>query len=339
MDEDYEAYDDYDEIYSDEDLSEEALKFYDETDMTKPISRGNGEIRHGLSYDEARNEMIELAKRMTGTNFAVCVEKEDGTYSTYSRVNQPCQGGEMRKYFETHGNLCTRPDDKRPGDLRDPFPSGKPVMISRHFHIHMDFHDETLEAILSPASMYRSCTPKFEFVKDKKIKGVLFEGLAVDPTGFVNLQQYINSVGRRSIKTMTTHGLTEQEALLVMMLDTDGPNLVSGTSDYYFPVSASIRRIMDADFHDLSGGTFEDGFDYNRPDVQNLFKAEGDELVTNWYKVMHEFDIFIEKENTAYGYTHRWKELKSPEAYCETAKEIIRRDYQAEISRLMEKAA
>lgn len=314
---------------------------YDETDTTEDIQRGNGRIKHGMSYDEARNEMISLCSIMEHMNFALCMLKEDGSYSTYSREHQPCQGGEMRKYKETHGDECTQPEDRRPGDLYDPFPTGKPVMVSRHFSMGMEegvfdaFHD--LEV-----SPYRRAIPAFEKIHtDGKLGGVLYEGMSVDPTAFVNLQQAVNSKRNLKVSNLLNAGLNLQEAVISMMLNGGNLETPASTYSYYFPVSASIRRLIDGDFYDLSGGTFEDRFDYNRRYVQDLFKARDGETVTNFFERLQKSGVIVQEIVQPGPYQYYIQKLKSLEAYAEVVRDIIKTDYQTEIDRLLgkEKAA
>ncbi len=98
-------------------------------------------------------ELLEHGRTMAGTNFALLMSEEvDGgtVFKTYARPKQPCQGGEMRKYYKSypmaenglyqdrnkekiilHEN-CTRKDDPRPSDLKMPFPTGRPEAVAVH---------------------------------------------------------------------------------------------------------------------------------------------------------------------------------------------------------------
>src|SRR6266498_1067963 len=93
--------------------------------------------------ETAYQELLSASKSMTGVNFALLMRHDDAL-TVHRRENQPCQGGEMRKYAMTYGRPeygdpppkalhpnCTRPQDYRPADLRHPFPNGIPEGVSR----------------------------------------------------------------------------------------------------------------------------------------------------------------------------------------------------------------
>ena len=79
------------------------------------------------SKEEMYAEMEKSILYSHGYNFTLGMFHED-KYKVWKRQNQPCQGGEMRKYGLTHDD-STRPDDPRPGDLIHPFPDGIPLAV------------------------------------------------------------------------------------------------------------------------------------------------------------------------------------------------------------------
>lgn len=275
-----------------------------------------------------------------GMNFHLLM-KQDGVLKPYSREHQPCQGGEMRKYRSSHPGDCTRPQDGRPGDLQHRFPEGEPVAIGRSYaDLNMD--RRMIEDILSEGPYRKIGLETTDVISDKdRCLGIVVMNLDVDPTLLVSMFQYINTVGHHHqvYHKMVGYGLTKAEALCSLMLWSHDPRKSFGeTYSYYFPTSASIRRIVEGDPHDLSAdpngqtGTFRQRYDYNRPEIQNLFranKAEG-EKVTIWQREMIERQGVKSIPKIAkdyygpgkdYAYDHVVAE--SLEEYCRVAKEII----------------
>lgn len=271
-----------------------------------------------------------------GMNFHLLM-KEDGVLKIHSRKNQPCQGGEMRKYETSHPGDCTRPLDDRPNDLHHPFPKGEPVAVGRSYRDY-NLDRRMVEDILSEGPYRKIGLETTDVISEgDKVLGIVVMNLDVDPTLLVSMLQYINSVGHNHqlYHKMVGYGLTKAEALCAIMLWQYDPTRSFGqTYDYYFPVSASIRRIIEGDPHDLSAdpdgktGTFRQRYDYNRPEVQDLFKAKG-EKVTNWQKEMvgrqGVKEIVTVQPKTQYHgeYTTSLTKAESLEEYCRVAKEII----------------
>lgn len=266
------------------------------------------------AYDLA----VDHAQDSSGINFCLVMrDKETGELSVHRRQNQPCQGGEMRKYGKRSPN---RANDYRPSDLHSPFPEGIPEAVSWYYPLISDRH---LNFLLSDKSPYRKgfgSTSDVDVVrgKNEKMLGLVFRNTEVDPTVLVNFLQYMRSA--HSFDSYINDGMTDQEAFILNMMFnmtlTDRP-LANGethlvmmpqTNTYYFPAVASVWRILNGEPHDLTGGTFRDGYDYNRPKIQDLFAARGKEKRVNFSKEIFKRGIVeehIKEVETPWGKTTR----------------------------------
>lgn len=294
-------------------------------------------LQNNRTDNAALRSLEFLADNMHGINFALAMRDQDGYLKIYPREDQPCQGGEMRKYkyagrsdscyvsgkkVELHGDECTRPDDPRPGDLSDPFPDGIPEAVAICLKDRPQ-NPEMVEFFLSEKSPYRKGHGGRENIvlrynEHGDVSGYVFKNTEIDPTVFVNFLQFLRCQDYREMwKTLRGAGMTPQEiAVSFILMGPHDPthNLVE-THSYYFPVKASIRRIVEGDAFDLSGGTFRNRYDYNRSEVQDLFKARKGEEVTIWHKEMSErADL-----TGLYG----MKKFSSLDKYVSAAKEVI----------------
>ena len=286
------------------------------------------------NIDNAALRSLEyLADNMRGRNFALAMRDEEGYLTVYPREHQPCQGGEMRKYkFKgaydagykegalLHGDDCTRPDDPRPGDLCHPFPDGTPEAIA--VCLYTSQNADLMEFFLSDDSPYRKGIGGRKNVDIRKsggrVSGLIFKNTSVDPTVLVNFLQFLQYDYSTVWPKLISAGMTPSEAAvsLILMGANDGTSIIPETYTYYFPLRASIRRIVEGDPHDLTGGTFRDRYDYNRPKIQDLFKAGKGEKVTIWAEELR-------KRSDVTG-MYDTKAFSSVEKYVEAAKEVIR---------------
>lgn len=268
-------------------------------------------------FHKAYEDFRKKTTKMTGTNFGLLMSRViDGklVFEAHYRNNQPCQGGEMRKYKYhswskcpvkpkpsevpytvpkvpgnyLHGESCTRPDDQRPGDLRYPFPEGVVEAVSRNYD---NTYSKSFPLFFNSNSPYRSAfgsEGSLDFVKDKSgnIQSVIFTDTEVDPTVLVNSLQFFNKADHQTIFKLLALGFTNQEALIIQYLNGDYQGdkpYINTTYSYYFSVEASLRKLFEGTPNDLTGGLYRDGFDYNRPDIQDLFKADPGTRSLNWF--------------------------------------------------------
>lgn len=235
-----------------------------------------------------------IADQASGTNFTLMMTKEVGygsskhnhiDYSFHPRFNQPCQGGETRKYSCINED-CTQPHNEKPGDLAAPFPDGTPSAIAFARLDELDDLD-----IKSDASKDRARLFKFMFQSDsspwigrlggvsniKKIDGGLLIGvnnLMIDPTVMINAVNTYRSISGENFVKLIDHGMTEHEALLTLMLNQNSITTLNSTYDYYFPNPCSVRRFFEGRPNDLSGGTYHDRADYNRTYIADVFAVD-----------------------------------------------------------------
>ena len=232
-----------------------------------------------------------LVKQGKGTGFVLLME-HDGKlngykdYSIHLRYNQPCQGGDMRKYESTHPGRCTQPHNGKPNDLSCPFPEGKPSAIGFYNLKYMksqamnEFFHAVVVSLKSPWRRGFGGPSNIHIVKeDDLVVGFILKRLNVDPTVLVNGVNFLNTFGEGGANVfleLKQAGLDDNEALAAIMLNgCDSKwNTLSATWDYRFPVRFSARSFFGQKPVDLSGGMFENGADYNRTYVQDVFCTE-----------------------------------------------------------------
>lgn len=248
--------------------------------------------------------MLEKISRMgTGTGFTILMEYEghhgiDKDYAIYPRFDQPCQGGDMRRYSSVHGDLATQPHNPRPGDLSQPFPAGKPSAIAFHTLLGKgdQFRDIVFDAVTSDTSPWRKGFGSNANVlpyRDKKghVEGFILKSLDVDPTVMVNMVYILNTlryseVFARNFNDLMNEGLSQNEALAAMMLNGFQITRISATDTYRYPPVFSARRFFEQKPKDLSGGLYSEGADYNRTYIQDVFLGSKDEGGIVWLSAM-----------------------------------------------------
>lgn len=234
-------------------------------------------------YQEVLSRATDFFKKAQGINFALFMRNDDGKIVCHERHNQPCQGGEMRKYSSTHGEDCTRPNDRRPTDLKHPFPDGVPEAVAVKFQ-GSNFSPREFQNLLSNGPYSRVIdSGSWDFFDEHQ--AFLLLDTDVDSTAFVNLLQFIQSTSRFVYDDLLEMGFDEQEIPTILYLTSPGQSIRRGPVKphaYYFSVNAAIHRVVKGEFTDLTGGTFRDRFDYNRPEIQDLYKAVDGETGTNF---------------------------------------------------------
>lgn len=234
--------------------------------------------------------MHQLNTMLTGTNFSLGMRDKFGSLGIYPRVNMPCQGGEIRKYKEknlgdiravAHGELSTRSESYKPADLFAAFPSGIPELFGHRIN---GSGNKSIEAALrflfsknSPFIRAFVSPSVVEFTEDEKgnILGFVLKDMGLDPTVLVNLLWVYKDC--KNYQAYLDAGMTEKEAILCCMMQ--GGNVLTclhATNIYHFPQYIDIHRFMTGDPHDLTGGSFRDGFDYNRKLINELFEDTND---------------------------------------------------------------
>lgn len=293
-----------------------------------------------IEHFEAYDKLLKLATTMSGINFALAMRNEAGEIKVYPRENQPCQGGEMRKYGESHPGDCTRPNDRRPTDLRKPFPDGIPEAVAVNllagWTSPSDKLDVLIKGLYSDDSPYQrgfgSATDVEYVMKNDHIHGLIFWNTEVDPTVFVNSLQFLNTFKGQpeTYVDLVEAGLTTTEAIACMVMCNIHPfkQGIGPASTYYFTASPSIWRLLEKKPHDLSGGTLRDRFDYNRPKVQALFSAGEGEHSISWPKALKEQGLQLNEEleaDNGRGGKYRYNNTKKqePEEFVEAARKVF----------------
>ena len=284
-----------------------------------------------LANNSAYIPVLEgLVRQGQGTGFVLLMEhsgKLNGykDYSIHLRFDQPCQGGDMRKYESAHPGRCTQPHNERPSDLSCPFPDGKPSAIGFYNLKYWpseavnEFFQAVVVSASSPWVKGFGGPSNIHIIKDGDlVVGFILKRLNVDPTVLVNGVNFLNTFnagGAKVFLELKAAGLDDNEALMSIMLNGYGASwsTLSPTWDYRFPVRFSARSFFGQKPVDLSGGLYEDGADYNRTYVQDVFcTPKGLSWMTEMKKIL----------GKTWGYTI--------EQYVAAVKEFIKRSMDAE---------
>jgi hypothetical protein len=254
---------------------------------------------------EESNILAELNSRVINLEnicFVLAMRNDDGKIELYDRENQPCYG-ELRKYKSTHGDEATQPEN-RPGDLKHPFPVGKPEALAIGFPhwvklentysynrppIHLqDDVVEFFDYLFSDESPFVrgfGGSKNIEWSEDRR--GIVLLDLAIDPTVLVNLLKHIQmcspNYGSSNWDRFSRYkqfGLSFIQAFCAMYTVTygKGSRWDSGRDiglrlahNYVYPTFADFDRIVNQDPVDLTGGTLADRFDYSRKRLHEIF--------------------------------------------------------------------
>lgn len=204
-------------------------------------------------------DTLACAAEIDGLGFALTMEHE-GVVKTYIHDHQPCFG-ELRKYKSTHGDECTQPKDYRPGDLYTPFPEGTPIAVGFRFN-----HDRAgfINATSGQDSPWRRGINPESLVIEPDKKHILFviTDTDLDPTVTV---QYVNMAKGLYQEPRIYDDLSLNENILYSI------RMSNPGSGYYFSDYVNVKRFLDSDPYDLTGGTFQNRFDYNRKRLHEVF--------------------------------------------------------------------
>lgn len=250
-----------------------------------------------------------LSCHATGTSFILMMEHEvqghtsEGEnkisgykdYSYHPRFDQPCQGGETRKYKGFNRDV-TQPHNRKPTDLYHPFPEGKPSAIS--FPLSGKKYgskelEQMFDAMFSAESPWLKGFGSKENVRYLRNEldlayGVIIgvKNLDVDPTVMINCIQVLRNSTASYFVQLVEAGATPIEALAILMLNHNSIGSIGMTYDYYFCSVFSARRFFGQAPNDLSGGYYSDRTDYNRTYVQDVFQADKEDNGIKWHEAI-----------------------------------------------------
>lgn len=289
--------------------------------------------RERYSHDIYKNLLVEYMKQASSISFALLMNRQikqshgmANDWSMHIRDNQPCYG-ELSKYKSVHGDEATQKHN-RPTDLYWPFPDGKPIHLALPFHQY-NKDNKAVELLVKTAITSDSpwitgfgSVSNVEFVMDgDKFLGVILKRLNVDPTVLVNLLNHLKScmcypLYYGKITQLLDLGITGPELHVLLNLNSYQLNSKGhGGDDYYSPESPSLKRYFMQMPRDLTGGTLEDRYDYNRKELHECFSTDNtpfsmqkhfvwsddpETLVKNWKDAITKFmenepDPIIEK--------------------------------------------
>ena len=200
--------------------------------------------------DDMYEEMWKSIVDSSGYNFTLGMYHE-GKYKVWKRSQQPCQGGEMRKYGVTHDD-CTRPDDPRPGDLKHPFPDGDPIAVGTRIS------SKKSSLFFFPTSPFRRAYTHEDNILKKEEGFILKDATLVDPTVFVNM-----------VRTM--RNITDYVEPLPTLEETFFKYLACAHDSGKFYLGAGLFKGGVEASKDLTGGSLGARYDYNRPQLAEIF--------------------------------------------------------------------
>lgn len=198
--------------------------------------------------------------------FCIVMRQEDGEITFHDYISRPCYG-EMRPY----GKDSSRPEDRKPGDLRQEFPNkGEPIACCVAF---MPGRMNAIKDFFNTENLWKdSLKPgEFEFYEDEGVTGVMYFYSDVDPTILVNswltFKRLISGRHEEYSKLIKSH--SDPRAVTLAMA-----NFPNAHSQYYLSNMVDLERVRKIKPHDLSGGLWNKRTAYNRPEVSDLYKGE-----------------------------------------------------------------
>lgn len=236
-------------------------------------------------------QMHALNRGASGISWSAAVRKDD-KLQFIAMNNRPCYG-EMRAY----GKDSTRPQDHKPGDLPRPIPPGIREAVGCYFGStspSAENHNRLIRYVLSDKSPWRRGLDQrgihltWDGDETHHIKGVVLTETEVDPTVMVSLfmvlrsARYSNwgdSVANRFCTFVDEHKMSEAAALAacfwVNISLTSKTFVPSFGFSYFLANKLDPKKFATGEPLSLSNGrTWRDGEDYNRPEIQDLFKDE-----------------------------------------------------------------
>jgi hypothetical protein len=213
---------------------------------------------------------------LKGTSFSLAMRNEDDSITVYKRENQPCMG-ELRTYGE--GSVPPeRAKDRRPGDLRAPFPKGTPeavgVPIKCTYSSNIANHNQYFEYVFGPESPWRKGLKGIEFTDDKQGRhiGIVSTDTDFDPTVFVSCLKFARFVYGNKGDLFDKYLKDGMDKFLAFIVSsTVSGSMFHGVGGLYTPLN--LKMMKNGEPKELSGGlTFRQRSAYNRPQIETLFQ-------------------------------------------------------------------
>lgn len=262
------------------------------------------------SEGKVLEELKKLAKNARGRSYFFAMRNPDDSIEVHTeRENIVCYG-EMRKYDRclstgVRQKNCTRSDDLKPRDLKFPFPDGIIEAVS----FGIKFSDNEAEAckynrfndregwnyymdfILSGKSPW---VKGFGSSKDiYKVEGdtgfttgFVCTDTEIDPTVLVSMMCFIQvNSNFKNFAEIKSVGGSDLEAI-AYCFTTGGKCQYGGGWEnaygYYWSTKPDLHKIANGTPIDLTGGTWRDGFDYERVNLSQIF-ADGEVNLSQEY--------------------------------------------------------
>jgi hypothetical protein len=259
----------------------------DEKDFLKDLHFFNEDEANGISFALAMRETTGPAYDYDNHEYV------DGDIRIFKRVQQPCYG-ELRKYKETHGDGCTKPESKRPGDLFWPFPFGTPEALATGFdgmssRSHMY---PMLDYLFSNESPFKKGFISAENIEwSANRSGIVLLHTEFDPTVLVNLLKYIQDRMLNMESVFSSYldaGLSNLEAFILdySVRYESYTKTVKANDRYIYPISLDLQGVINQKPNDLTGGTLYDRMDYDRKRMHEVFYKPEEKGGVNFAKLI-----------------------------------------------------
>jgi len=248
----------------------------------------------------------------------VMKDPDTGVYSFHDRPKQPCIGGNLRKYGKSHPDDCTRPSDSCPSDLDNHwgnrrsndgpkwrFPDGIPSGVGYHtgFDSKNTEYVKLCYSAKSPWVRGFGCADAVDLLyRGDSIVGVVIKTGDFDPTVLIHLQKHLQGNHISVFEKAVAKGFTEEEALVLTaytavegiyydemkhVFDPSRPVFTPADS-YQFDGRSSIKRMINQEPLDLTGGLWSDRYDYHRPHLALVFRDKEKDKTSFVKKVNNE---------------------------------------------------
>lgn len=238
----------------------------------------------------AKMHDFNLNSVMTYVSWSYAIRNKKGEVEFVEMRSRPCYG-EMRRY----GKTSTRPSDPKPSDLPKPIKVGIREAVSVFIpstHQNINIHNDFVEFMFSKESPYRKGIgfDGLEFTKssDGRIVGIVMYETEVDPTTMVALFMFMRSSSPYVAEwdRLVKEGKSKIVALIsTIYARKNGDTFISQfTGGYYLTQFLDVNKFVNGEVNSLSNGrTWRDEEDYNRPEIQDLFKTAELGAFTNRY--------------------------------------------------------
>lgn len=234
-------------------------------------------LAKNVSFDEGVAVLRGLFHKygVHGHNYAMLMQRPDGTLEVEAHPHSPCWGN-TRRYKD---GTKHRKFDYYPGDLPTPMGPGQPVAAAMPFNLYGAGQKDTqlaIDLVTSVDSPYRKVFEgEYEAINGDGEGGFLFKATDYDPTWQASIFQNLRNYFREKLSLV--RALSEQKVhpglIWWFMCDPHPFGDASFTDNWTTSMHPSwtMKRLINGDPVGLADGTWRQERDYNRPFIHFLF--------------------------------------------------------------------